>query len=181
MGTENETRMVTVRGEILQKTCYRTHVGLVAHAEEHSYQGVLTATRSTVFELRMERERGLNAPWLPYVDQDQELKFVLEADLSQWTDVADPDLEKRWDELVPVFDRECDAYRPGDVIQVTYSAAAREARIAPVLAAKPVLGWHTALVYYPFGFTTHTCDYTREGKLPPDVVSVALRGSVHKR
>ena len=168
--------LLKVVAKIEKKESSRTSTSLVSHGEGHSYQGVLVKTRAIRFHLQIINPQG-KFHYRPFgLGEDVFLDFILKADVSEWTDVADPKLVNRYKELVSRFDEECSRLHPDDVIEITYSKARRLERLKPEIDKedKDRDFSNYSLVYHPLGFETYTSSYTREGETTPEVVDVTL-------
>jgi hypothetical protein len=152
--------LVAFRARVAHRGPYEPTLYHVNHDEDKFYQGVLV--RHDLVRLGL---APVKDP-LPATS----LHLHLEFDVSHWTDVADPELEAEYDKAAARFRELCDAYTPGELIEIVYSVEerAKTLRRRPGSSARSV-----PLSHHPFGFETFTSTYTRERREDyPEVRSV---------
>jgi hypothetical protein len=155
--------------EIVEKEYFRRKQYFVNHNEDHSYQGVLVNSRIVRFHLSPEVEYrySLNAP---LASNAEFLDFILHFDVSEWGEIAEVELVKKFKEVSKEFDAECDRIRVDSRVEINYN---KDLRIAHVKGATEESS-RCPLIYYPLGFEAYTSSYSREGEILPEVISVIV-------
>ena len=155
-----------ILAKIEQKECFDTKQFFVSHNEDHAYQGVLVNNRTVRFHIS------------PNADTAKFIDFILDFDVSDWGDIAEEKLVKKYEEVSKKFDAECDKIPVGARIEINYDKDLRALRIKKELEKKHGViqkdSSECPLIYYPFGFAAYSSGYTRERAILPEVVSVRL-------
>ena len=171
--TEKSNDIEKIIAEIARKDETETRTFFANHDEDHSYQGVLVNRRMTQFYIRprIQNRRIYNAP-VAY--NAKFLDFILDFDVSRWTDVPEPELKEKYKTVRRDFIAECDKIHADDVVEITYSKDSRCKHLKDVCGENVNCYAAVPLIYYPLGFETYTSSYAREGQILPEVTCVKV-------
>jgi hypothetical protein len=178
--TENED-LERIVAEISRKEELRTRTFFASQNEDHSYQGVLVNNKIVRFHIIPEPRR---TPRIPLASTARFLDFVLDFDVSHWSDAADPELKEKYKPVRAAFLVEGDKIHADDKVEINYSRKLRVNHVNYACEQRGVdmknrdTDEDIPLVYYPFGFETHTSAYTRSGKPLPEVVGVSINEKI---
>jgi len=170
---EKSNDIEKIIAEIARKDETETRTFFANHDEDHSYQGVLVNRRMTQFYIRprIQNRRIYNAS-IAY--NAKFLDFILDFDVSCWTDVPEPELKEKYKTVRKDFIAECDKIHPDDIVEITYSKDLRFKHMKVIRGENADFYGDIPLVFYPLGFETYTSSYTREGQTLPEVTCVKV-------
>jgi hypothetical protein len=154
--------------EIIQKSQYGTSFSYV---ENGNPEEDIEAYRSQVeFTLsRLSKNFPNESPPL-----QTELFFLLDFEIPKNMNRQEPCLIKRYSTAKRAFERRCDAFHPGDVIEITYSEKLRMLHAESVCGLNRESYPHVPMIFYPLGFNAYTTPKWQLGHPVPEVVGVKL-------